>query len=317
MLVLERNPHPGGTAYSYRRKGFSFPMGPLGFGNPDMVQNILKEAGVNERLDLKRVYYQLRAFGIRAPLSLPYHEMITELVSIFPEEETGIWNFFNDVEGNSFLLEGPGEGPAGEACDSTSAADYLSDLIHDWRLRRILGSMGTREPYSGLYLLAAMWRLLGEKGIHYPSRGMRHMCDTLAAPLSDPAGPGELALGTEVSGIVTRRGRARGVVLPDGTRLEAGAVIPNADYKATFLRLVHPGAIPGEFLRAVSRARQTASNLQVSLGLDASRVDLPAFEQASRLIYRREEASGPGYGPKPAWEKKEVTPTTWPPKSWR
>jgi len=39
VLVLERNLHPGGTSYSYRRKGFPFPMGPLGFSNPDMVQN--------------------------------------------------------------------------------------------------------------------------------------------------------------------------------------------------------------------------------------------------------------------------------------
>ena len=28
VLVLDRNPHPGGTAYAYHRKGFSFPMGP-------------------------------------------------------------------------------------------------------------------------------------------------------------------------------------------------------------------------------------------------------------------------------------------------
>jgi phytoene dehydrogenase-like protein len=39
VLVLDRNPHPGGTAYVYHRKGFTFPMGPLGFSHPGLVEN--------------------------------------------------------------------------------------------------------------------------------------------------------------------------------------------------------------------------------------------------------------------------------------
>ena len=42
VLVLDRNPHPGGTAYVYHRKGFTFPMGPLGFSNPTLVREILE-----------------------------------------------------------------------------------------------------------------------------------------------------------------------------------------------------------------------------------------------------------------------------------
>ena len=41
VLVLDRNPHPGGTAYVYRRKGFAFPMGPLGFSHPELIKSIL------------------------------------------------------------------------------------------------------------------------------------------------------------------------------------------------------------------------------------------------------------------------------------
>ncbi len=42
VLVLEKNPHIGGTAYVYHRKGFTFPMGPLGFSHPGLVQNTLR-----------------------------------------------------------------------------------------------------------------------------------------------------------------------------------------------------------------------------------------------------------------------------------
>jgi phytoene dehydrogenase-like protein len=285
-------------------------MGPLGFSNPAIVQDILKKTGVNERLDLKRVYYQLRAFGLKAPLSLPYPEMVGELISLFPEEEGGIKRFFEDMEKTSLFMQGPGEvqGGAAEDIAAASAADYLDGVIDDWRLRRILGSMGTREPYSGLPLLAAMWNLLCEKGIHYPNLGMRHLCDILARPLAVTPGRGELMLNTSVSGITAENDRACGVVLSDGTRLEAGAVISNADYKATFLGLVPPGVVPDGFLRAVSEARQTMSNLQVCLGLDASLVDLSAFGDASRLIYCRDGAADPRDGPEPAWEAREVDP---------
>ena len=42
VLILERNPHPGGTAYVYHRKGFTFPMGPLGFSAPRLIRETLK-----------------------------------------------------------------------------------------------------------------------------------------------------------------------------------------------------------------------------------------------------------------------------------
>jgi all-trans-retinol 13,14-reductase len=311
VLVVEQDPHPGGTAYAYQRKGFSFPMGPLGFSNPDLVQDILLKVGVNEHLDLKRVYYQLRAFGLKAPLSLPFPEMIDKLTSIFPDEEKGIKRFFDNMEKTPHFLQGPHEVDSGAADElmAVSASDYLDGLVDDWKLRRILGSMGTREPYSGLPLIAAMWHLLCEKGIHYPPAGMRHLCDILAEPLAGTQGLGELMLSTRVSEITLKNDRACGVVLSDGARLEAEAVISNADYKATFLHLVHPSALPEEFLRAVSEARQTMSNLQVCLGLDASRVDLSTFVKGSRLIYRREGAVCPGDGPEPAWGEKEVDPS--------
>jgi len=117
-------------------------------------------------------------------------------------------------------------------------------------------------------------------------------------------------LGTEVAEIRVEGGKVRGVVLSDGSRLEADAVICNADFKATFLRLLPREAIPDELYRAVSGARQTASNLQVCLGLDASRVDLSAFIKASRIIYRRDLDGRPPDDTGPVWDAPEIDPQT-------
>ncbi len=327
VLVVEADPHPGGTAYTYHRKGFGFPMGPLGFSSPELVRDILSQVGIGAPLALERVYYDLLAFGLRAPLSLPYPEMTSRLAVLFPSEEAGITAFFSRMRE---LASPPdrqewGAGPRSSEMEPENAASYLGSFIEDWRLRRILGSMGSREPYAGMALLAAMWSLLCSKGIHYPAGGMRGLCDRLAGDLGweapphgatsasvtllNPEGPGSLMLRAEVSGVLVDSGKASGVVLADGTRIYSGAVISNADYKATFLRLVPRTDVPEGLYRAMSGARQTSSNLQVCLGLDASRVDLSAYDNASRVIYRRDSGDVPPEEESLDWDVPEIDPS--------
>ncbi|MEW6555248.1 MAG: NAD(P)/FAD-dependent oxidoreductase [Actinomycetota bacterium] len=325
VLVVESDPHPGGTAYTYRRKGFGFPMGPLGFSSPGVVGDVLRQVGIEDGPQLVRVHYRLHAFGLEAPLSLPYGEMITALAALFPREEAAISRFFGHMQGISAQRERLVREGASSARreESISGAAYLDRLVVDWRLRRILGSMGSREPYSGTTLLAAMWSLLCDQGIHYPEGGLRRLSDTLAAGLGwEPGagwnadsgdtrsslGGGSLLLRTRVAGIAVEGGRAAGVVLADGTRLEAGAVISNADFKATLTRLVPREAVPGDLYEAVSSARQTSSNLQVCLGLDGARADLSAFRDASRIIYRRDTGGAPPDDDGPDWDAPETDP---------
>ena len=72
-------------------------------------------------------------------------------------------------------------------------------------------------------------------------------------------------------------------------RIETAAVISNADYKTTFMKLIDPDALPEDWLQAVIKAKQTRSNLQVCLGVDAKKVDLFSYKNGERLIYRRNQ----------------------------
>lgn len=306
VLVLEKNRFAGGTAYVFNRGGFAFPMGPIGFGNPDLVLAMLAGIGL-AALDLKRVDYGLLAFGKQVLLSGPPDRLERELASIYPRDARGIFAFFKLVRQNiSFYqssLESGGRG--GLEVPGASASQYLEESIADAGLRRILGSIGTAKPYSGLDLLIAMWILMSAKGIHYPSGGMKHLSDSLAG-LVRSAG-GRLDLGHRVASIKTIDGRARGVILADGREISADAVISNADFKNTFLHLLPRPTVPSKLYHDISIAPQTMSNLQVCLGLDPSSLDLSAFKKASRLIYRRNgnfnfEASGVD------WRAPEVNP---------
>jgi phytoene dehydrogenase-like protein len=288
VLALERNPHIGGTACVYHRKGFTFPMGPLGFSHPGLVQNTLEDLEVGEDLKFSRVHYRIRALGLDLSLSLPFPDMVKELSKLFPADAEGVKHFFEDMNELIFKQNrDPNRSTLNQKCDF-SASEYLHNLIKDWRLRCILGSIGTREPYSGLPLLAAMWNLMSHEGIWFPEEGMQSFCERLVkAVVGNNDRSGEIRLNKEVAKIRADQGKVLGVILKDGTQIDSSSVISNADYKTAFLKLMDPKMIPPEWYDAISSARQTGSVFQVCLGVDMGKADLSAFKKASRLIYRR------------------------------
>jgi len=358
VLVLDGAPHPGGTAYVFRRGDFLFPMGPLGCGYPRLVTDILRLLGMQEPPTFRRVHYSLRAFGLHLPLSLPFPEMVSRFSAAFPRREGAIRRFFEDMEHiyDSLLpLPGPSsldplpfrEGRRDEAPPPNGLGKpyaFPEGIREDWRLHRILGSMGTREPYSDPALLSAMWNLLCRVGIHYPAGGMHGLCDLLAAPLgwrplpsSRRAGmseeeaerawreaaerawgrvplptagesPGRLLLRRPAAGIEVKGGEVRGVVLADGTFLEAPVVVSNADFQQTFLRLLPPENLPADLRKALREATLSASNLQVCLGIDTRGVDLSAFREGSRIIHRRESGPGCPTPGDPDWSASSIHP---------
>lgn len=311
VLVLDRNPHPGGTAYVYQRKGFTFPMGPLGFGTPSVVKDTLSELDGGD-LQLCQVRYRIKAFNLDIPLSFPFPRMIDELTRLFPTEDKAIKQFFKDMEEKVSAMKFPDvdlNRSILERASEKSALAYLSGLVNDWRLRRVLGSIGTQEPYSSLPLLSAMWNLISNEGIWYPMGGMRLLCDRIVEAVSghqgDHYGFGEIKLGIEVEEIRVDKGKAIGVALQDGAKIDSTSVISNADYKNTFVRLIDAKVVPDEWYRAVVKAKQTSSNLQVCLGVDSNRVDLSSFKEGDRLIYRRSQG---GSAMEPDWSASEIHP---------
>ena len=95
-----------------------------------------------------------------------------------------------------------------------------------------------------------------------------------------------MKLGTEVSEIRVEREKVLGITLKDGTEMNSPAIISNADYKTTFIKLMDSRSVPDEWRRAVLQAKQTKSVLQVCLGVETSKIDLSSFNEADRLIYK-------------------------------
>ncbi len=292
VLILERNPHPGGTAYVYHRKGFTFPMGPLGFSTPHLIRETLNVLNGDD-LKLLPVQYRIKAFDLEIPLSLTFPRMIEELTRLFPKEGKSVKQFFKDIEKIVSAMQLPETTLNRSLLEETftkSALEYLSGMVKDGRLRRVLGSMGTQEPYSNLPLMAAMWNLMSNERIWYPVGGMGAFCERLVRAVvghrGNHQGVGKIKLGTEVSEIRVERGKVLGVTLKDGTKMESPAIISNADYKTTFIKLMDSKSVPEAWRRAILNAKQTKSILQACLGVDTKKVDLSSFHEADRLIYK-------------------------------
>jgi phytoene dehydrogenase-like protein len=76
-----------------------------------------------------------------------------------------------------------------------------------------------------------------------------------------------------VEKIDIREGRARGVVLAGGERIEASAVISNLDPRRTFLGLVDETALDPAFVKAIRHYRSEGTSLKMNLALSG----LPEF----------------------------------------
>ena len=79
----------------------------------------------------------------------------------------------------------------------------------------------------------------------------------------------EIRTSAPVAHIDVRDGRARGVVLEDGTEIRARIVLSNADPKRTFLKMVAASELPGDFLHAIRGIKMEGPCAKVNLVLDA------------------------------------------------
>ena len=140
---------------------------------------------------------------------------------------------------------------------SRSAGDYLDAWLHvrsgqgPVRLRR-RGRQPCEPLHARLRLCAAP--PLVRRGQRPPrrlgpcDRGMGAVSEAIASA-ARAAGAG-IDVSSPVREVIVEGGRARGVVLADGTTLRARSVAANVDPKRLYTRLVPAGALPADFSAA-------------------------------------------------------------------
>jgi phytoene dehydrogenase-like protein len=141
-------------------------------------------------------------------------------------------------------------GSLGEFLDRTLESPHLKSLI---LANSLYGKHG--GPYDAGTLFGLLFHLLGggaESKQGFVGHVMGGMGAITQAMAEACRGAGvELRTSAEVAQVRIAGGRARGVTLVDGSEVEAGIVVSNADPKRTYLKLVPQEALEPEFAAAV------------------------------------------------------------------
>ncbi len=142
-------------------------------------------------------------------------------------------------------------GSLGEFLDRSLASPHLKSLI---LANSLYGKHG--GPYDAGTLFGLLFHLLGggaESKQGFVGHVMGGMGAITAAMAEACRGAGvELRTSAEVASVRIEGGRATGVVLADGSEIDAALVVSNADPKRTYLRLVPEAALDPEFRAAVA-----------------------------------------------------------------
>jgi len=314
VLVLEKNPHVGGTSYLFKRNGYSFPMGPLSIGYPGRIKFFLEELGVPSGVEFQRNHFQLLTPDLDIVYSRPLSILKADLKAIFPGDAEAVASMMAELESTIGLIHdldrwhpaylagprkekalsnlGPSEGKKIEAIRAASrlpSRQVLDRYAASAALKNLIGSQGTDPPEMSLLNLAFMWNIMSEVGIWFPSCGIHGFCHLFQGVILSRGG--EIETSVSVKEILVRGRRVEGVRCATGDTYQAGWVVSNADYKKTFLELMDPSAVAPAFLETVRKVPYTSSELCVYLGLRSATLDLSRMK-ATHLFFRRDIRDG-------------------------
>lgn len=158
-----------------------------------------------------------------------------------------------------------------------SAAEILdhyfeSDIIKGWLASSgIIGSkVGPRSQGSGLVLL---YHSFGEHDSDYGTWAFHKGGNggfTQVLARSAEAFGAEIELEAGVDRVITKDGRAKGVVSSDGRELTAEIVVSSLDPRRTFLELLDPRELPSDLVGNIGRYKFEGTSAKVNFALEGN-----------------------------------------------
>ena len=265
VVVLEKNEQLGGRAGVFEAEGYRFDMGPSWYLMPDVFQQFFELVGerVEDHLDLVRLDPSYRLFfkSGRAPIDITsdLERDVPTLEAIEPGSGAQLREYLRRAASQYSAAVGtlmyknyssvadlfdPEVARAGRKLSVFSSMDrYVRRFFRTRELQQImqysLVFLGS-SPYTTPALYTIMSHIDFSLGVFYPAGGIGSIVEALVR--IGRAHGIEYRTDAPVARIEVRNARARGVVLEDGERIEADAVVSNADVHHTEADLLRPEA---------------------------------------------------------------------------
>lgn len=297
VLVLERHYVAGGFTHVFRRPGFEWDVGVHYVGAVHRERSTLRRlfdhvsegrlgwAAMDEVYD--RVVVEQRRFDFRAGrqafvegLAAQFpseRERLVRYVELIRETSRAAGAFFGRSALPAWLapLARPLLGRRFAGLARRTTHDVLSELGLGAELRGVLtaqyGDYGLppRRSSFGIHALVADHYIDGGA---YPIGGAASLADSILPTFTSRGGQALVA--AEVAEILVERGRAQGVRLESGERIEAPVVVSDAGVANTFGRLLGAGDRFPWAAERLRKVRPSVAHVCLYLGLRGSAAEL-------------------------------------------
>jgi phytoene desaturase len=286
VTVLEKNTGPGGRCDHFSRGGHHFDTGPTLFIMPHVYEDEFTALGasLHDMLDLQRVdptYRLVFDDGSQLALTSDMKAMRDQLEAIEPDSFQGYLRYMDEGHRHYHQamkhLVNRDFRSAGEFFNLRNLpllfslkplSQHYSHMAVYFNEPRLKSAFTFQDVYMGLspFEAPATFSMMPytelTHGVWYPKGGMYCVVEALME-IARQAGV-EFAFNTPVKQIELNGKRAKGVILENGQRLEADAVLANADLPYVYQNLLPPD-VQAEGL---ARKRYSCSVISFFWGVD-------------------------------------------------
>jgi phytoene dehydrogenase-like protein len=298
VTILEAHSSPGGYTAGFRRNGFYFESGTLGFESSAQVFRVMKEIGVYDKVGFVRQKMGIVAGEMNGVCS-SYGDFKRLAYDAYPREREKLDRYFGEADKMirlMFAVMAP-RGLAGYLAYPVQLARFLTMFR---KYSKITVTDFTAECFGTGTSLYRQFKDFG-----YPDMSAALIGPALASFLDDywtvkkgfqawadaladnfRSLGGDLKLGTRVDRVVTKDRAAAGVE-SRGTFYPADWVISAADYKKTFLEwLDDKSLLPDGLSEKISRTAVSEGIVTAYLGLAMPPAELNKWMKAPHVSYR-------------------------------
>lgn len=304
--VYEKQATVGGRSSELRLGQYRFDRGATFLMMPHLLEELFASAGrlLEDYCILKKLdpLYSLHFGETVFRPSTDQQATFEEIERLFPGNGKGYRRFMDDEEEKFSrvmpLLQRPFQSPADylrkdvlRALPRLHAADTvysrLSRYFDDERLRYAFS-------FQSKYLGMSPWECPGtftilsflehRYGLYHPIGGVNRVLHAMADIIGEYGGKIHTSCG--VRKIETKGGRAVGLLLDNGERVQADYIVIGADFGTAVTRLFEPGLLKRYTPAKMSRKRYSCSTAMLYLGIDGA-VDLAHHSVHFSGDYRR------------------------------
>lgn len=300
VAVYERQAVPGGFCSNWHRRAASVPGSPAfrfeagvhdisGVWEGGAVLGLLRHLAIAERLTWLPVSHHQWADGVIVDQPRGWEAYVSSITERFPAERDALRCTLEELLAVYQAMCGGREKTAGVPLLPATIGEMerfarRNPIAVRWMERpfdqflachnvgpEAAGALGSLSTYvtgeRKAVTVAQMAPLLGYyvHGGYFPAGGSLALTKALAYALT--AAGGTLHVRTPVAKIEVENGAAMGIVLEDGKKIRARAIVCNTDLLTATSRLVDRACWPGDFRLLLDDTRPAASAFMVHLGV--------------------------------------------------